>query len=128
MKEFYFTFRNPLSRVNHTLADSIPSDTSHDVYPDDHKVANAIADYAGGLNDCAYLINEWTRNRLLKEYGESRYLEKIKIDGNIFFIVTIHFEKLPIQMPDGSKKYRQTWDSPIRQIKELNIPSYIPQK
>lgn len=125
MKGFNFAFRNPLSNVNHILATDIPCITVSDIYPNDHKTSQEICDFASGINDCAYIINEWTRNRLLKEFGESKYLEKIQIDNQVYFIVTINYEKLPVIMPDGSKKHRQAWDSPLRQIKELNIPSFF---
>lgn len=128
MKKFNFAIRNPLANVNHILATDIPSITVSDIYPDDHKIAQDICDFSCGINDCAYVINEWTRFRLLGEFGESKYLEKIQINDQVYFIVTIHFEKLPVMMPDGSKKHRQAWDSPIRQIEQLNIPSFFPRK
>lgn len=126
MKKFNFVFRNPMANVNHILATDIPYITVSDIHPNDHNIAQDICDFASGINDCAYIINERTRWRLLSEFGESKYLEKIQIDDSVYFIVTIHYEKLPVIMPDGSKKHRQAWDSPLRQIKELNIPSFKP--
>lgn len=127
MKEFNFILRNPMANVNHLLATDIPYLTVSDVYPNDHNVAQAIADFACSFDPAARVINSFTFKRLMKTFDRVYTEEKIRINDQDFYIVKAIYQAESVYI-NGKRKLKQSRFSPLKQIDYLNIPQFVPSK
>lgn len=127
MKEFNFIHRNPMASVNHLLATDIPYLTVNDIYPNDHNVAQAIADFACSFDAAARVINNFTYSQLRKTFGRVYAEEEIKINDEKFYVVKAIYQAKPVYV-NGERKFKQSNFSPLKQIDYLNIPQFVPKK